>query len=358
MPCRGALCCLFQGQVPHSLSHHCPECPRTPLHWWGRGSWGSHPLRGGAQPPHSHCAPPTRSLQLGVNRPSEPERMAGVGVQCPCGGTRTQVGGARTQAAQWGAAARPAMEPHSSQLGANPGARCGTPARPHRLRGPQPHGAGPQPGPTGCRDPGAALYGLSLDPGAQPRTQHPQPHAEQPPPGSPVGSSLPGPSNPRGGSWAAVGAHGSAASSRQPGWFPSGPGWIPTPSPGAAGNSCADRHPPPRLPPSLPFFSLPFLAPLCPLSPSLGPPQAALGSQRPGPGMSTSQGWDGTRALLRGQGMGTAPPKHRQGPLHPPQAMGMGHGAPQPVGRPCCAPKAAGECSAVSVPHHGAVGLG
>lgn len=99
---------------------------------------------------------------------------------------------------------------------------------------PQPVGTpAPPPGTPAwprCRDPGAALYGRDPNPG--PRSGPPAPLGS--PPGSGPGSPPRGP--------------GAAAGSRQPGWFPSGPGWIPAPPRGPPGIP-APTDGPPLLPP-------------------------------------------------------------------------------------------------------------
>lgn len=102
-------------------------------------------------------------------------------------------------------------------------------------------------------------------------------------------------------------------------------------SPGAAGNSCADRRPP-SSPPH------PNSAPGRPRD-----PRAALGSHRPAAGLSPSQACDGTGAPLKGRDMGTppCPPSRGYGAQHIPTPREPPK--PQIKAPPCPCPTAAPE---------------
>ena len=223
------------------------------------------------------------------------------------------------------------------------------------------------------------VYARSLKPSPEPRAPSP---TQSSPSGCPIRSGLPGPSDLVVGAgglrWELGGCGGGLwGCGRFPsdsGWFPSGRGWIPAPPRGPPGIP-APTMAPTRLPPSLPFPSLPFPT-VSPNPTPVGPPD---GPRVPLPGTGdahipgmrwdgdmghemcdTGWGQDGMKALLKGQGMRMAPhacSEHREGPLCPPSYKDWSLHPPR-VGKPHCAPKATGKCSATSVPCYGNVGLG
>lgn len=133
---------------------------------------------------------------------------------------------------------------------------------------------------TGCGDPGPPAWDSSLAPPQGPRRSLIWSGAgARAPSGPPAPPIIPRERSPPRGP-------GAAAGSRQPGWFPSGPGWIPAPPRGPPGIP-APTDGPPRLPP------IPALHPRAP-----GIPGLPWGPTVPMPGV----GWDQSSAEKAGCG--------------------------------------------------------